>query len=233
MKLHFASLFFLGALSSTAFGAVQWWDMDTVCQIDNTPCYTGLSAGIDSSLETGWDVSGSCRGKKYICADALTNSDESVAMERADIARGTGINSDFDTTIFVSGENCYGARKTRDSGRSALVNGRYAHVWCNGVLSNPTEQLPNGEITTGAEPTCRQLAADGYAAVLNGKCYGKYYNMDKYIIECDGETPSLVVLNGANYSSGGHSSVTTSSVNTLFNTMMTSAASQRAKYFKN
>ncbi len=233
MKLQFVSLVLFGALSNVAFGAVQWWNMDTICQIDNTPCYTGLSAGIDASLETGWDETSACRGKKYICADALVNSNENVTMERAEIARGTGIDTDFDTTVYVAEENCYGARKTRDAGTSAMVNGRYARVWCNGVLPNPTGQLPNGEITTGAEPTCEALANDGYAAVLNGKCYGKYYVPEKYAIECNGETPSLVLLNGADYNPRGRSSITVSSVNALFGTMMTSAASQRAKYFRN
>ena len=231
MRLQFVSVILFGMLSNVAMGAVQWWNMDTVCQIDNTPCYTGISAGIDSSLETGWDVSGMCRGKKYICADALTNSDEAIAMERADISRGTGISSDFDTNVYVSGENCYGARKTRDGGTSALVNGRYARVWCNGVLGNPTAQLSNGEITTGAEPTCKTLAMDGYAAVLNGKCYGKYYDLEKYVIECDDEKPSLVILNGADYNPVGRSGVTMSSANAVFNTMIKSASSQRTKYF--
>ena len=233
MKLQFVSWILFGTLSNVAFGAVQWWNMDTICQIDNTPCYSGLSAGIDASLETGWDESGACRGKKYICGDALINSDENITMERADIARGTGISSDFDTTVYVAEEDCYGARKTRDSGTSAMVNGRYARVWCNGVLTNPTEQLANGEITTGPEPTCEALARDGYAAVLNGKCYGKYYIPEQYVIECNGETPSLILLNGADYNPNGRTSVTVSSVNALFGTMVTSAASQRAKYFRN
>lgn len=233
MRLQIVSVILFGALSNAAMGAVDWWNMDTVCQIDNTPCYSGVSAGIDSSLETGWDVSSACRGKKYICADALTSSDEAIAMERLDIVRGTGINSDFDTNVFVSGENCYGARKTRDGGTFAMVNGQYTRVWCNGVLSNPTGQLSNGEITTGAEPTCKQLANDGYAAVLNGKCYGKEYDLEKYAIECDGETPNLVILNGADYNSNGRSSVTVSSVNAVFNTMAKSAATQRTKYFLN
>ena len=232
MKLQVALC--LCVISGTAFGSVfDWWTMDTICQIDNTECYAGLSAGLDSSEETGWDEASSCRGKKYICADALTDGNDRITKTKSDIERGIGIDPDFDTNVYVASDDCYGARRTRDGGTSVLVNGRYAKVWCNGVLSNPTEFLPNGEITSGVQPTCSSLAYDGYVAVLNGRCYGKYYNPENYTIECDGETPTLIVLNGANYMPGRQATMTVSAANTLFGKMTTSANLHRTAHFNN
>ena len=152
---------------SPALGAFDWWNLDDefVCQIDNTPCYFGVTQGVDDE----WDVTGSCRGRKYVCGDALkeNTSSSAIAVNKTEI--NNSVSSDFDVTVYVAGENCYGTRKTTDNGRMASVNGRYVKVWCNGVLNSPTDTLSNGEFTTGAEPTCKQLANDGFAGIANGK----------------------------------------------------------------
>lgn len=210
-----------------AFGITDWWNQDTICTIDETRCYRTLSTGISDD----WDTTSGCRGMKYICPNALTsNFDEPIAMERTTIARGTGISPDFDTDVYVSGENCYGARKSKNSGTMVSVNGNYVRVWCNGVLSNPTETLQYGEITTGPQPNCATLANDNYAAILNGKCYGKYYDPASYAIECNGDTPALILLNGANYNPSGRG-LTTTDASSTFNAMVSTSATQRGIYF--
>lgn len=224
-------LFIFGIISGAAFGATDWWNRDTICTIDETRCYNAQTPGIDFSFETGWDVSGGCRGKKYICPNALTAGGyDPVAMERAAIANGTGIIADFDTSVYVANNNCYGARKSKNGGAMVSVNGEYVRVWCNGILSNPTEELQYGEITNGAQPTCTALAADNFAAVLNGKCYGKYYNPDNYAIDCNGEVPVLILLNGANYNPTGRG-ITQSDANSTFGSMVTTSAGQRGIHF--
>ena len=225
------SIFTLCMVSSTAFGITDWWNRDTICTIDETRCYNASTAGVDFSFDTGWDISGGCRGKKYICANALTTgATERTAMERADINSSNNINPDFDTTAYVSGEDCYGARKSKNGGAMVMLNGNYVRVWCPGILSSPTEELTYGEITNGAQPTCSNLAADNYAAILNGKCYGKYYSPDNYAIDCNGDVPMLVLLNGANYNPGGRG-MGQSDANALFGSMVTTSAGQRGIYF--
>lgn len=227
MKIKIIPLFILGIVPMAAFGITNWWDQDTICTIDETLCYRALTNGLDQE----WDTSGGCRGRKYICANALTSGgEEPVAMERATIANGTGISSDFDTDVYVSGENCYGVRKSKNGGAMVLANGEYVRVWCTGILSNPTETLQYGEITTGTQPTCSGLASDNYAAILNGKCYGKYYNPDNYAIECNGDVPMLILLNGANYNPAGRGT-TVSDANSTFNSMVTTSAGQRGIHF--
>ena len=233
MKKQFA-IFLIGCNAcGAAFGVtVDWWNHDTICQVNDTRCYASTTAGVDFSFETGWDLTGNCRGKKYICAAALSNGgSDAVAMGRYDILAGTGINSDFDTDTYVSAENCYGARKTIKNGSMASVNGEYVQVWCNGILSNPTDTVANGEITTSAAPTCSELADMNYVATLNGNCYGKRYDPNKYAIDCNGETPTIIVLNGAQYNPNGQGSVTSSMASTRFSAMQTTAATQRAIYF--
>ena len=230
-EMKIIPLFIFALISGAAFGATDWWNQNTICTIDDTRCYSAPTAGIDFSLETGWDVSGGCRGKKYICPGALTMAaTEPVAMERAAIMAYTGINHDFDTNTYVSGENCYGARKSTNGGAMVLLNGEYVRVWCRGVLSNATEELQYGEITAGAQPTCSALAADNYAAILDGKCYGKYYNPNKYAVECNGDVPMLILLNGANYNPSGRG-VTESDANSTFNSMVTTSSGQRGIHF--
>ncbi len=218
-------------ICSTAFGAINWWDQDTICTIDDTRCYAKSTPGIDDTLEFGWDVSAGCRGKKYICPDALTsNVDEPIAMERADIINGTSIARDFDIDVYVADGNCYGARKSKSGGTMVSVDGKYVRVWCHGVLATPTEELSYGDVTNANQPTCKELASDGYAAVLDGKCYGKYYSPEKYAIDCDGETPSLVLLNGANYDPAAKGK-TQSDANSAFATMFSASERQRSKHF--
>ena len=231
MKIKIIPLFLVTLISGNAFGITDWWNRETICTVDETRCYNASTLGIDFSFETGWDVSGACRGKKYICPNALTSGgDEPVAMERAAIASGTGIISDFDTNVYVATDNCYGARKSTNGGAMVSLNGNYVRVWCRGILSNPTEELPYGEITAGTQPTCSSLAADNYAAILNGKCYGKLYNPDNYAIECNGDVPMLVLLNGANYNPSGRG-MTASDANSTFNSMVTTSAGQRGIHF--
>ena len=102
----------------------------------------------------------------------------------------------------------------------ASVNGQMVRVWCAGILANADETIETGEITYGTQPNCATLAADGYVAVQNGKCFGKYYEPARYYIQCDGETPSLVVLNGANYETGNTSyPATQADADAIFNRM--------------
>jgi hypothetical protein len=121
------------------------------------------------------------------------------------------------------------------------VGGTYVNVWCNGVLGSPDETLSTGEIvTSGAQPVCKDISSDGWVAVLNQKCYGKYYDPSNYYIECDGNNllPSrLIELNGASPitgTGGGNYAypTTTAAAKTLFDTMQASSAAQKAKYFK-
>lgn len=238
MKRQFAILLVGCTACGTAFGAAfDWWLYESmygsICQADNTRCYAQNTPGIDFTSDDSWDTSGNCRGKKYICTDALTGGGtEPVAMERADILRGVGISSDFDTDVYVSAENCYGARKTSQNGAMVLMNGQYAKVWCDGILSNPTnDELANGEISAGTEPSCAELAADNYVATLNGNCYGKRYDPSKYAIDCDGNTPVIIVLNGAQYTQGIDNYITPFVVNARFSAMQTSASTQRSIHF--
>lgn len=232
MSKKIISIIVFGMVCTGAFGATDWWNHPTICTIDETRCYGATTPGLDDSLETGWDVSGGCRGKKYICTNALTiDATEPVAMERADITSGNKVISDFDTTVYVSGDNCYGARRSRNGGTMVSVNGNYVRVWCNGVLSNPDEQLTFGEITVGNQPTCSELAADGYAPILNGKCYGKYYNPNSYAITCDGETPKLTILNGATDYNPNGNGVTESDATAIFKSMVSTSTNRRNIYF--
>lgn len=225
------SLFVIGG----ACAATPWWLQPTVCRVNPTNCYTGMGAGFDTEM---WDGVANCRGMKWICPDATIAIDsDPVLMGKNEISANTGINSDFDTSILYN--DCFGARKTTANGSQASVGGSYVNVWCNGVLSSPDETLATGEITFGAQPTCTELAADGWVAVLNSKCYGKFYDPGQYYIECAGAnlTPNrIIVLNGADAAigtgSGNYNYPTdTSAAKTLFDKMQSNSATQKAKYF--
>lgn len=228
MRIKIISLIVLGIVPTFAHAATtfdKWWEHDTICTIDETRCYRTLTAGIDEE----WDTNGACRGRKYICANALTaGGDEPRAMTRAEIAAGTGIISDFDVNVYV--DNCYGARKSKNGGTMVSLNGDFVRVWCPNILSNPTEQLQYGEITNGTQPTCASLAGDNIAAILNGKCYGKQYPTTNYAIECNGEIPKLILLNGANYNPAGRG-LTSSDASSAFNSMVSTSATQRGIHF--
>ncbi len=183
-----------------AHAAGAWWEHDTICRLSPSNCYATMGAGyfFDTTDPASWDITSNCWGKKYICADALKNTtgSDSVPMGRAEIADASRINSDFD--INVLNGDCFGVRKTSSGGAMASVNGNFVRVWCAGILDNPDDEyLENGEITSGVQPTCTQLATNGYVGIQNGKCFGKHYDESQYAIQCDGETPTLIVLNGA------------------------------------
>ena len=210
-----------------------WWLQPTVCRLDPTDCYSAMGAGFDSEM---WDATSNCWGLKLICPDALTEySREPVPMGRAEIARGTKINSDFDTDLMGTDGDCFGRRKTATGGTTASVNGKYVNVWCPGILERPDETLPHGEITYGTQPTCAKLAEYGYVGIENGHCYGKYFDTAKYFIECGSalEPTRLIVLNGADYTAPANGApVDEAAAERLFDKMYSISQTQRSKYFK-
>ncbi len=213
--------------------ATPWWQQPTICRLNPANCYVGMGAGYDSGM---WDAESGCWGMKLICPDATTAADsEPVAMGRTEIASGVGINRDYDTGV-LNGD-CFGMRKTTANGSMASVDGKFVNVWCTGVLSNPDETVASGEITLGAQPTCAELARDGYAGVLNGRCYGKFYNLSEYYIECgaasDTAPSRLIVLNGADYENAAPGAPTTAAdAKTKFDQMESVSKTHREKYFE-
>lgn len=231
MKKLFAFACFSTALTSAnAVTLSNWWQHETICRINTTNCYPNMGAGYDREE---WDANGNCRGMKWICPNAtLPENRDPILIGRTELARGTGINKDFDTNI-LNGD-CFGSRKTIENGTKASLNGKYVNVWCNGVLDNPLETLPGGEIASVA-PSCAELAENGFAGVLNGRCYGKQYDTAKYFIEC--ATPGalmpsrLIILNGADYGpASADTPIDTKSANAKFEQMISVSAAQRAKY---
>lgn len=226
----FCSVLFTGM----TFAATPWWEQPTICKSNPTNCYASMGAGFDTGM---WDAVSNCWGLKFVCPDALSAAtSQSVLMGKSEIMAGTGIKNDFDIDILNT--DCFGVRKTIANGSMASVNGSYVNVWCSGILSNPDETLPSGEITLGAQPTCKDLAPDGWIAVLNQKCYGKYLEPNDYYIECEGNNvlPSrIIVLNGSEKIVGVGSlpnhPIDTSTAKALFDTMQTVSASQKSKYF--
>lgn len=229
-KLFFISLFSF-AVFGAAVAATPWWQQPTVCRLDPTNCYVSMGTGFDSEM---WDATSECWGLKLICPEALKKQEsQPVPMGRAEIAKGTNINQDFDTDL-LNGD-CFGMRKTTANGTKASVNGEYVNVWCNGILDNADETLATGEITYGAQPTCAKLAEYGYVGVVNNRCYGKYYDMAEYFIECDGSglLPSrLIVLNGADYTIPmGNAPTDKTAAEKIFDQMESVSETQREKYF--
>lgn len=235
MKKIFAiSVCCLAFVPAVNAASTPWWEQPTVCRLDPTDCYATMGAGYDSAL---WDSVTECWGMKLICPEALAKSGEyqPKPMGREEIENGVNINADFDTNI-LNGD-CFGARKTKENGAMASVNGEYVRVWCNGILDNVDEYLENGEITYGVQPTCSELAGYGYVATVNNKCYGKYYDETKYHIQCSGNDimPSrIIVLNGADYmAASGNTPATESAADDIFDKMESTSESQRKIYFKN
>lgn len=232
-KLLVVSLF--GIICIPAFAATSitpWWLQPTICRINTTNCYVSMGAGYDTQL---WDATGNCRGMKLICPEALTaGGDEPVPMGKTALSKGTGIKTDFDITTLVNG--CFGARKTSANGTMVSVNGKYVNVWCRGVLDDADEILSTGEISSGVQPTCAKLAENGYAAVLNGRCYGKYYNPSEYFLECGSALlpTRIIVLNGADYTAKtpANAPVTTDAARTKFDSMYKVSKTQHDKHFK-
>ena len=237
MKKLFALTFAAMLLGCTSAHALDWWLQGTICRLDTTRCYPTMSgAGYDAEA---WDVTGNCRGMKYICGDALTGKNDSspVLVGRQELSKGTGINSDYDINALNQGEGCFGVRRSSANGSMVANNGVMTRVFCPGVLSNPDEYLDYGEIVYDtARPTCAELAADGYIATLNGKCYGKYYDVSKYYIECGAGTDlmptRIVVLNGADMEPVADGTpAEKSDADSLFDRMYSKSKSQKKIHF--
>jgi hypothetical protein len=220
---------------NAAVAAVPWWQQPTICKSNPANCYAGMGAGFDDGM---WDAVSNCWGMKMICPQALTaGGTDPVPKGKSAIAAGTGIKADFDTDILNS--DCFGSRRTAANGSMASVNGSYVNVWCGGVLNNADEVLQTGEIMLGAQPTCKELAQNGWVAVLNQRCYGKYYDSSNYYVECAGSNmlPSrLIELNGASAvigtSAGNYNYPTdVGAAKSLFDEMHATSASQKSKYF--
>ena len=118
----------------------------------------------------------------------------------------------------------------------AIVNGKPVKVYCSGLLdsNNVSESIEFGEIAI-KEPTCKDFANNGYVAVLNNDCYGKYFDFSEYVIECGtGELPSrMIVLNGADYSDKIDSKIpqTQDAADDIFDEMYSISKEQVKKYF--
>lgn len=211
-----------------------WWLQPTVCRLDPTGCYSTMGAGFDSEM---WDATSNCWGLKLICPDALLDGSRTAQpMGRAEIARDGGkkISTDFNTDLLGPDGDCFGRRKTSENGTVASVGGTLVKVWCPGILDNPDETLTNGEITYGTQPTCSQLAENGYVGVENGRCYGKYFDSAQYYIECGDtlEPTRLIVLNGADYTASMNGAPTdATAAEQLFDKMYSVSQAQHAKYF--
>lgn len=231
MKKQILFSLFITTFALNANAATQWWERPTICKINPTNCYANMGTGYDTEY---WDARSNCRGMKYICPEALSysNNGEPELVSRYNIQNGGTIKRDFDASI-LNGD-CFGVRKTINSGSMASVNGQYVNVYCSGALDSPDEILPSGgEIMLTNQPTCHNLAQNGYVAILTGGCYGKRFDESKYYIDCQnstGTTPSrLIILNGATGDGWGFE--TLSAANNAFDEMFSVSASQRQKYF--
>ncbi|MDR1207410.1 MAG: hypothetical protein LBK26_03285 [Rickettsiales bacterium] len=237
----FAFYFSFFVFCSAAQAATPWWLQPTICQLSPTKCYPSMGAGFDAGM---WDANANCWGMKIICPDAFSTGshNDPAPVSKTTLMAGTGIKVDFDTDLFFAGDGCYGARRTAGGGAYALVNGTQAKIYCAGVLQNPTETLTNGEITTGPQPTCAQLAADGWVAVQNGNCFGKQYSANDYFIECGNDASDLpnriVAIRGASSfvtggagNSGGSTPSTQSAANSLFDLMIQASAARKSTQF--
>lgn len=230
-KLFLAFLLCITAVPNVF--AANWWEHDKVCRISTSTCYPSMGIGYDAEM---WDVSGSCYGMKIVCPEALTTGDKDpTLLSKAEISRGDKISKDFDVNT-LSTDGCFGTRKTSASGALVFISGNWENVWCRGILNHVDEVVDTGEITLGAQPTCDSLAANGYVAVLNGKCYGKFYNPSEYYIECGNtvEPSRLIILNGADYTATASAGTPEkmSDANTKFKSMYDVSKTQREKYFK-
>ncbi len=225
-----------------ATSAIDWWMRPTICQVNKTNCYKTMGTGYNADA---WDYSASCRGQKIICADALLDdSNGDTPMERADIARGDKIRSEFD--INKLNGKCFGARKlTADGTMAAITGGKYTFMWCPGAVENiATTQIIDGKhiiVDERDQPTCSDLAYNGWVAQLNkkGKCYGVQYNPDDYHIDCGktGLLPRRIVkLNGAYFmdkiDGGNFADKDKSDIEKTFDKMQAAAQERHAKYFK-
>lgn len=217
----------------TTNAATPWWLQPTVCRLNPTNCYSAMGTGFESRM---WDTTSNCWGLKLICPEALTKSTSNpVAMERTTIKKGEGINPDYDTDALSMTGECFGRRKSKEGGAMISVNGKYVNVYCSGILPNPDEVLENGEIMYNTQPTCESLAQNGYIAVENGDCFGKYFDNADYYIECGTSLlpKRIIVLNGADYNApSGNAPQTMDAARRKFDTMYSTSKTQHDKYFK-
>lgn len=217
--------------ANTAISA-PWWDQLTVCRMDTSRCYTVMGAGFDSEM---WDAKAKCRGMKYICPEALASKTTTpILISRDDTDNNDIIKSDYDTELLSNSGDCFGQRRTNKSGNQVMVNGKYVNIYCDGILPKPDEILENGEIVYEKQPTCETLKKDGFVAVENGKCFGKYYDESEYYIDCghDLKPKQIIVLNGAQYTTTTDNAPKTSNAaKQLFNKMLSVSKSQKAQYF--
>jgi hypothetical protein len=185
-----------------ANAAVEWWLKPTICQPSSVECYVGMGTGFDAEL---WDVGGNCRGEKLICPNAVVSLSESSPMpfSKSEISNSSIISGDFDVSALNSQQGCFGLRKTRNNGTNAKVGNEWRNVYCSGILDYPDEILQTGEIMLGTDdqPTCKSLAENGYIAILNGQCFGKFgYPSTDFYLECNDTDllpKKIIVLNGA------------------------------------
>ncbi len=235
MKKLFVSCLLSLVSVFAANAATPWWLQQTVCKINPNNCYSSMfGSGFDAGM---WDAKSNCWGMKSICPDAtvITTDRNPTLIPKADLT-SSKINSDFDINVLDG--DCFGARRTDDGGRMASVGGKMVKVYCAGTLSRPDEYVSNGEIQHGIQPTCRELAHNGYVAVENGRCYGKYYDPSRYYIECVGSSDMparIIALNGA-IGVTGSSSVNyptdSGAARSAFDAMQSRSATQKSKYFK-
>jgi hypothetical protein len=119
--------------------------------------------------------------------------------------------------------------------KAFCASGSGAKTTVRTLYSATAKELENGEIVYKNQPTCSTLARDGYAAINNGRCIGKYYNSSEYFIDCGtGIKPTrLIVLNGADYTATStNAPETKNDADKLFDTMYSTSQSQKEKYFK-
>lgn len=227
-------------ITASAASAANWWNQPTVCSIINDKCYTNMGAGFDPEI---WDATGlagnGCWGMKYICSEALKQgSNEPVLIGQKDLGNKTIVNPDYNIDQLSDSGDCFGRRKANKAGNEVMVNGTYVKVWCDGVLNRSDETLANGDILYDEKQlTCGSLKQNGYVAVENGKCFGKYYDENDYHIECGNDDKvqpkRIVILNGAEYKKHNYSGpITVADAEELFDEMLSVSKKQKNKYFK-
>ena len=230
---RFLLLSLLALMYTNTGMSAPWWEQPTVCRMDTTRCYTSMGAGFDSEI---WDTDKKCWGMKWVCPDALVEKTNTATLiSYNDIYDTSVVKSDYNIELLSSDGDCFGRRRMNDTGYQVMVDGEYVNVYCNGVLNKADEILENGEIVYGEQPTCETLKNNGYIAVANGKCFGKYYDESKYYVECgDALTPKrIITLNGAQYSATNSSAPRTSTeAAKLFKKMHSISQSQKTQYFK-
>ncbi|MBO5834062.1 MAG: hypothetical protein J6R22_03860 [Alphaproteobacteria bacterium] len=234
MKKTLTTILFSVLTISAVHADLPWWHQDTVCRLNTTKCYTTMGTGFDTEL---WDSDSNCRGMKIVCGNALKQaSDENTPVSKYDLASSNTINSDFDTNLLARDGDCFGRRKTTKNGTMAIVDGKPVKVYCSGLLDsdNIAETIETGDIAIKT-PACGNLSQNGYIAVLNDDCYGKYFDFSEYVIECStGELPSrMIVLNGADYSDKIDSKIpqTQDAADDIFDEMYSISKEQVKKYF--